>query len=312
MSILFNVAPVGAKNDDEPYSQRGPTCWYYAAKMLVALHNLRSTADFEKQWKALHQLRKTITNVAAPPTLADQHNDHKHLHDKLKAESGSAEGYINMLIQLRETHGGTLPSTVAKAFYRDASKDLKTNFREYEHQIPAVTAAYEIMKSVTNTQREHLLEKFLPHTFKASTITQADCTLEKIEERLKRGGPFYASGELWSHSKVRTSQSVDQSPSGGRAASVAALADHSEASLPASQAVMLHAVVIVGIIDKSLLYKDPHDSAELRMISFEAFKAGWVQQGSCRVIDVVCTSAAQEFNDKGGCSHTANALVKLK
>lgn len=63
--ILYEIPAVAASNTVRQFAQKGPTCWYYAAKMMLKFHGILDSRidQVHADWKALSQVRKVFTEV---------------------------------------------------------------------------------------------------------------------------------------------------------------------------------------------------------------------------------------------------------
>ena len=69
MGFYYNVPKIaeykkGLPDEGIQYAQKGPTCWYYAAKMMLKFHGMTEPAH-EKydEFKTVHELRKALTKL---------------------------------------------------------------------------------------------------------------------------------------------------------------------------------------------------------------------------------------------------------
>jgi hypothetical protein len=64
--VIFNIPPVGGSHEgDRRWGQIGPTCWYYAAKMLLRFHDLTTpeAGAIYEDYKALQEMRKALVEL---------------------------------------------------------------------------------------------------------------------------------------------------------------------------------------------------------------------------------------------------------
>jgi hypothetical protein len=64
LAIRYEIPSIGKA--ETGYSQKGPTCWYYAAKMLLKFHQKfekREDNRVYQEFKELHELRKLLTEL---------------------------------------------------------------------------------------------------------------------------------------------------------------------------------------------------------------------------------------------------------
>lgn len=294
MAILFDVPRTAASNG---FKQKGPTCWYYGAKMLVTMHNLRGDAAFDLQWKALHETRKVMTELATEQVeggpeyseqlvsirqrLKSEHDRHlEQLHLVATAKERPEKGwyqeheYRKSITVLGRALGG---KTVEKA----------------TRHVPVILAAHARMMAATSMTRADLFNLFLPGVFVHSRIALADCTAVNIEARLLATGPFYAEGDVFSRRVNRNPlPGFNPAPDADTRAEVHAL----DADSP-------HVVVVLGIVGDNLYYKDPNDSAQVRIAPFDMFRTGWARGGDCGVITVTCPH--HDDAQRGGCVHVS-------
>ncbi|MCR8721970.1 hypothetical protein NVV30_25180, partial [Pseudomonas syringae] len=175
-------------------------------------------------------------------------------------------------------------------------RDLNIDFDKAVREQKALEQARTHMNAATSMDRYDLLNVFMPGVFTQGSMPIADCTPTNIENKLRKTGPFYASGDVWSSRENRRVRQIGAVP-GDRRVEVSMMAVDSA-----------HAVVVVGVSGGNVQYKDPNNSAEIRLASFELFRSGWGRSGHCHYIDVACPHAAD--GQVGGCVHT-QAVVTL-
>jgi hypothetical protein len=72
--------------------QKGPTCWYYAAKMLMRFHSLIGPNEaLRAQWELLKRVRESITELSAARQPYEKANVVAHLTLRMQREPDSAE-----------------------------------------------------------------------------------------------------------------------------------------------------------------------------------------------------------------------------
>jgi hypothetical protein len=57
MAVIFNVPSIGNQNE----KQKGPTCWFYSAKMVRKFHDAYDTNDHDSERRLVSLVRKIIT-----------------------------------------------------------------------------------------------------------------------------------------------------------------------------------------------------------------------------------------------------------
>lgn len=295
MPILFDVPRTANGNN---FIQKGPTCWYYAAKMLVSMHNLRATAEFDRQWKSLHEVRKVISELSSDSYLGGEpsedlswlrgrlgaaHEQHRRLVDAIEETNNWPHGWYR-------THERKKRITILNM---KLGIDLEKAIRERI----ALHTARENMNLAQGMNRHGLLEGFMPGVFVQGSMPVADCTIEVVENKLRTTGPFYASGDVWSKRDDRRE----------RTGHSAMILNDSRVEVSKLAVDSAHAVVVAGVVGKQIYYKDPNNSSEIRIIDFEAFKTGWGRSGTCYFIDVACPNHVH--GQIGGCAHTAPLVL---
>jgi uncharacterized coiled-coil protein SlyX len=160
MSILYDVPSIGKV--DTGYKQKGPTCWYYASKMLLRFHNLldkTESARVYEQFKTIHELRKIITE---------------------------GRGYENLRARLQEALSGTEVSSLL-AMLEGTTDPRRERLQRVLDKLQSFEEAQLERLEILNTLTDGIF-RGLP-----GTRLQDPPHLERL---LRSFGPFYAGGSL--------------------------------------------------------------------------------------------------------------------
>jgi hypothetical protein len=286
MSIIFNVAPVGA--------QKGGTCWYYVSKMLVNFHDIRNTNN--KEWRALHQLREVISELDADsPLLGEGAMESLNwFQGRLMATFNEVDGPLRQYDQWAREPGFYAKQQATIALSQINKKF--TTLAEARQKRDEVLLARQKVNLLQSNSRIEILQAFMtPGLFSEEQVPADTLTSQEIETRLRSHGPFYAGGNLSasrSNLKVRSGQGL------GTTDSRANVYQMDEGG---------HAVMVVGVQRKTILYKDPHNSRQIRMINVSTFVKQWRQNSpTCTLVKLTCPQATAVV---GGCPHGQARLL---
>jgi hypothetical protein len=273
--IAYDIPRIGEKSGT--FGQQGPTCWYYAAKMLMKFHEMHKNPKTELQMKPFHELRKILSEMVVHQEREDPRAVQKNLEeslDRLDAKIKKEEANITLLM-----------GKDAEKFKSHIEK-LRAEKAANEKRLPNIKRAIETLdkKIQDEMKRAELIRTFVSDANIDFRDLQIDWSQPAdIEKQLERWGPFYASGGLSSVQANRT-ETGTMTKDGGD--SVVAVKDITVDSA--------HAVVVAGIKGGELYYKDPTGSNELRFISLAKFSTG-----ASKAITVNCFYG----RETGGCIH---------
>jgi len=270
MGILYKVPRIGA---EPTFKQKGPACWYYAAKMLLKFHNLYDKSDDAyKEFKALHELRSVLTRY--------DYDTRKESVEALKAQIRKCDAYA--MLKKRQN---SLTDNQKKSL-QDIEEWVKGNGLDVKRErIESAIKTLEEMAS-GDLPRLELLMSFVPSAGFASIPVDQYKTDNQIEDLLERWGPFYSGGHV-----VAAKGSLE--PRGDLGGDhLVYVKDFAEKGS--------HAIIVIGANDNDVYYKDPNGSDQIRMIDRKKFFAGIDREASDAMIGIWC----KEMNiDEGRCIH---------
>ncbi|HWB98806.1 MAG TPA: hypothetical protein VG672_18985 [Bryobacteraceae bacterium] len=284
MSILYDVPRIGERRN---FGQQGPTCWYYAAKMLLKFHGMtQKGSEIYEGLKELHQVRRVLTDLDFD-TKAET-----------KAELEKRERFFDKLpeiIRKLESRGSLFPSQKEQLAY------LKNKRQSAREDRPRIQRAIQALDRCIDRglDRLELLTRFVP-TAGFTKIEQKFWEGEdKLEEVLKSWGPIYTGGSVSSLSTQRTTTNR-QTRSGDRVIEVREFKARSS-----------HAIVLVGIVGNSVYYKDPNKTDELRTISKTTFYNHLHADTNDFMIGIFCSEGLREVGNYMQCIHMRMKIATL-
>ena len=268
--VFYAVPHIGASNTDRMYSQKGPTCWYYAAKMLLKYHGLLDprVESIYRSFKALSQLRKELTKLGEQGIKTHIKLGNKYAVDPMvtqlnKANVAVAEERrlkkleIRQLLNSLATVSKVASSMLSAQFLKEMS-DLLLSLNKDLDKIETRLSDINRTISVLSRRRHEvvygcslLTTFFQPNFFTAVEIPWGKAKWQKTADELyfvlDNNGPVYAVGDLLIEQGAKTSFGP---------------LDVSYATTTAFKANAPHAILVVGIDTDAdyVYYKDPNFS----------------------------------------------------
>ena len=257
MGILYKVDPVAESHD---FKQRGATCWYYVAKMMLKFHGIydpENKNQVYREWKVLHQLRKIIFELKFKQD--DAYNLDailKKLEQKLeKAETAAASAASE-----KET-------TLFDSFVKDLDEKIQKN-RQKSEELKKVKVLLDQLKARGLASRSKTLMAFVPSgQFVKNAFSDAN-----LEKYLRKLGPFYVGGGL-------ITAKSEQRVASDNATEVCAVTE--------LKAESKHAILLVGATTLDVFYIDPNQSNQVRQIPKEILFKNVRRRGTDNRIEMV-------------------------
>ena len=308
MATIYDVPPIGLKNG---FKQKGPTCWYYASKMLLKFHGKldKKDSEFYAAFKRLHELRTALT------AMSDQ--TRKERGEKAKV-LGTMTDSLDPAKQKIDEIDKKLGACPESGPYRDGLLKVKQMWeskRPDADRSKRIAEAIKLVEDLTDdwSNRLNLLSAFVPT---AGFVTKnEDKVFEnptKLGEFLGIAGPFYAGGELSMTVEfddpnptpameefaqaMKVDVPLEKTANRGKTLQEQGTTDSGTKVYKVSNVTPSsgHAVVVVGVDGDTVFYKDPNYSDKVMMLPFDKFKAAVKS-----VIALACS----------GCTHKTKTTV---
>jgi len=281
MSLIYDVPTIA---DSHQFAQRGPTCWYYASKMLLKFHHKLDDKgdDVYEEFKTLHEVRKVMTESGDKSA--------ETITEELKRRAKSMDGYIRA-IQVLEGKQSLNPSQQESLDFLRAASPAERKQRILE----AIKKLDEQCNK--DLSRLNLLTSFVPNGgFNKVNKEQYD-SAEKVLDLLQRWGPFYTGGTV-----VAERKNINAT---GKLAGTTQIVNVTEFKSTGS-----HAIVVVGAGDNIVYYKDPHNTNQIRSMDMATFHKGLDVDASDFLIAINCWDGWNY--DLANCVHTRTQTVSAQ
>jgi hypothetical protein len=270
MAILYRIPSIGKA--ETGYAQKGPTCWYYAAKMLLKFHQKLEKSPENRiyeEFKQLHELRKVLTELGG--------NYESHDLAKLKM----ARRYDNMRAWSKEEVEAIIEKkkTVLLGCGLDQETIKKAvdevGLRAAVDRQPDPVIVERLRKGVQildekigeGLSRLELLSNFVSGAGFVS-INETFSNAEDIEAVLRKFGPVYAAGGL-----TLTKKRVKMTPAFLLAMETNSVSADELEYIHDLDPKSSHAVVVCGVRGDSVSVIDPNASNKCAEVDLKAFIA---------------------------------------
>ncbi len=279
MAVLYKVPSIGGEANE--FGQRGPTCWYYASKMLLKFHHKLDNKNNElyEDFKTLHELRQVLTDHGGD--TADEVI--KHLKQRLK----KMQEYDRALQLLEQKTSLTETQTKSLAFLRESNPAARKQ---------RLSAAIEQLGKEENSglARLNLLTSFVPDAGFHKINREQYGKPGDVADLLERWGPFYTGGTV-----VATREKIKSTD---RRAGTEPIMSVEEFKPTGS-----HAIVVIGASASVVYFKDPHRTDEIRTMDLKTFHDGLDQKASDFLIAINCWEGWDA--DEAKCIHMRTQTV---
>ena len=272
MGVIYDLPRIGAEADG--FQQKGPTCWYYASKMLLKFHDKLSDKSSKtyQEFKRLHQIRRGLT------ALGGQERS-------LRSDKGEVQAAMKALIKelpMQIDQPSPYATHVKKIYDYLASGNAKIN---------EVILMLDRLDEDWST-RLSLLSGFVP-TAGFTKLDPADVfkSTATLETALHTFGPMYAGGALSIAAKTKKNPEPTQDQKEfAKVLGVPVLVEEFSLDRAATYKVgkvqssgdellevielkggSAHAVAICGVDGEAVYYKDPNGSHKLLSHPFDKF-----------------------------------------
>lgn len=270
-SIIYKVPFIGASNDDRRYAQKGPTCWYYAGKMLMKYHDVihKKYDAIYQSYKALSQVRKLMTSLGMEERkTAMIGRDYRvdKLVELLNKQSVMTAKHLASLVNADAKHSKALQQAVAGKDSQaagNASRDLGTLLGKMADMKKKQAALQEAIRILGKAAGRHISHNALLDFFLGSTLFVPvpplggtwNKTVTELYHVLNHFGPVWAAGDLTATAYTDTKGESDYQ--------VTAIGGQQYG----------HAVVVVGVNTelKTVYYQDPNASDRVCSINADLF-----------------------------------------
>ncbi len=270
MAILYRIPSIG--NETNKYAQKGPTCWYYAAKMLLKFHQKlekREDNQVYEQFKQLHEFRKILTDLGEHFEGLAKTKMSQTYHQTRTWTREEATAQIESRKLILVSCGLDEPTIRSVLEGLDVEFEEKISRKPDPVKVERMKNAVEILnqKIGERLNRLELLSNFVPAAGFISLEAKFS-NEDDIEAILRKYGPVYAGGGLTLTTRVKMTEAFLSAVEEGNSVSISDLEYVYE---PKSDSA--HALVISGIKGDSVFCVDPNASNKQVEIDLAAFKS---------------------------------------